>query len=71
MNSHMLLMQTKNKICTLTLNRPQKKNSLSIELVELLRAALTELAKDDSVRALILRGAGDKAFCSGFDFVAC
>jgi enoyl-CoA hydratase/carnithine racemase len=67
LKKHLLLIQIKNNICTLTLNRPEKKNSISIELVELLGSALTELATDDGVRAVILRGAGDKAFCSGFD----
>jgi enoyl-CoA hydratase/carnithine racemase len=67
LNDHLLLVERKNNICTLILNRPEKKNSLSIELVELLRSSLTKLATDDSVRAVILRGAGDKAFCSGFD----
>ena len=67
MNNQLLLMKTKDKICTLTLNRPDKQNSLSIELVELLRSALTKLASDDGVRAVVLRGVGDNAFCSGFD----
>ena len=67
MNNQLLLVQTKNNICTLTLNRPEKKNSLSLELVERLRSTFEELAEDDRVRAVILRGAGDKAFCSGFD----
>ena len=61
------MIHTKNNICTLTLNRPEKKNSLSLELVELLRSTLKELAEDDGVRAVIRRGAGDKAFCAGFD----
>jgi len=67
LDHQLLLIQTKNNICTLTLNRPEKNNSLSLELVELLRSTLKELAEDDGVRAVILRGAGDKAFCSGFD----
>ena len=67
MNDQLLLVQTKSNICTLTLNRPEKKNSLSPELVERLRSTLEKLAEDDCVRAIILRGAGDKAFCSGFD----
>jgi len=61
------LVRTKNNICTLTLNRPEKKNALSLELVERLRFTLEELAENDKVRVLILRGSGDKAFCSGFD----
>jgi enoyl-CoA hydratase len=63
----LLFIQTKNNICTLTLNRPEKKNSLSLELVERLGSTLKELAEDDAIRTVILRGAGDEAFCSGFD----
>ena len=67
MDHQLLLIQTENNICTLTLNRPEKKNSLSLELVELLGFTLKELAEDDAIRTVILRGAGDEAFCSGFD----
>lgn len=67
MNKKLLLVQKENNICMLTLNRPEKQNSLSIELIELLESSLRELAQDDGVRTVILRGAGDKAFCSGFD----
>jgi enoyl-CoA hydratase len=63
----LLLIQTHNNICTLTLNRPEKKNSLSLELVERLGSTLQKLAGDDDVRTVILRGAGDQAFGSGFD----
>jgi enoyl-CoA hydratase len=66
----LLLIQNENNICTLTLNRPEKKNSLSLELVELLGFTLKELAEDDAIRTVILRGAGDEAFCSGFDIGA-
>ena len=62
-----LLINRKNNVVTLTLNRPEKKNSLSVELVENLLKALEDLADDDTVRALVIRGSGDKAFCSGFD----
>jgi enoyl-CoA hydratase/carnithine racemase len=66
----LLLIQNENNICTLTLNRPEKKNSLSLELVELLGSTLKELAEDDAIRTVILRGVGDEAFCSGFDIGA-
>jgi enoyl-CoA hydratase/carnithine racemase len=61
------LVQKKSNICTLTLNRPEKKNSLSLELIEQIKSTMEELAEDDGVRTVILRGAGDQAFCSGFD----
>jgi 2-(1,2-epoxy-1,2-dihydrophenyl)acetyl-CoA isomerase len=51
---------------TLTLNRPDAFNSLTVELKEQLLAALREAAGDDAVRAVVLTGAG-RAFCAGQD----
>jgi len=62
-----LLVERRDKVATLILNRPRKKNSLSPELVRLLLQSLQDLAADASVRAVILRGAGSEAFCSGYD----
>ena len=67
MDNKFLIIKRENHICTLILNRPEKKNSLSLEVIQLLGSTLKELAEDDGVRAVILRGAGDKAFCAGFD----
>lgn len=67
MEKELLLVNQKDGICTLVLNRPEKKNSLSPDLVELLLKTFEELSGDDSIRAVVLRGAGDKAFCSGYD----
>ena len=50
----------------LTLNRPDKLNALSGELVEALSAAIEEAAADPDVRAVAIAGAG-RAFCSGYD----
>jgi methylglutaconyl-CoA hydratase len=52
-------------IATITLNRPDKRNAISYELIEELLAALDEVA-NSSALVLILTGAG-KAFCSGMD----
>lgn len=52
-------------IATLTLNRPEKRNAISYELIRELLAALVEVA-ESRARVLILTGAG-KAFCSGMD----
>jgi enoyl-CoA hydratase/carnithine racemase len=54
-------------ICRLKLNRPEKRNALSIELREALTAALKILAADTACRAIILAGEG-RAFCGGMDF---
>jgi len=52
-------------IATITLNRPDKRNAISYELIEDLLTALAEVAKS-SARVLILTGSGN-AFCSGMD----
>lgn len=61
-----LLETIENGIATLTMNRPDSRNSLSRELMSGLAAALTRLANDSSVRVVVLTGAG-RAFCSGGD----
>jgi len=53
------------RIATVTLNRPDKRNAISYELIEDLLAALNEVAKSSAL-VVILTGAG-KAFCSGMD----
>jgi enoyl-CoA hydratase len=50
----------------LTMNRPKALNALNGELLRAMQDALAAVADDDSVRVLILRGAG-RAFCSGYD----
>jgi methylglutaconyl-CoA hydratase len=52
-------------LATITLNRPDKRNAISYELIDELLRALDDIADSDA-RALILTGAG-KAFCSGMD----
>jgi len=63
----LLLIERNKNVCTLVLKRPEKKNSLSPELVETLLEKLEELATDDSIRAIVITGFGDQAFCSGYD----
>jgi methylglutaconyl-CoA hydratase len=53
------------RLATITLNRPEKRNAISFELIDDLVHALEEVAKSDAL-VLILTGAG-KAFCSGLD----
>jgi methylglutaconyl-CoA hydratase len=52
-------------VATITLNRPEKRNAISFELIDDLLRALDEVAKSDAI-VLIVTGAG-KAFCSGMD----
>ncbi len=51
----------------LTFNRPEKRNALSSEMLELLDRALDQAAADEGLRAVILTGAGDKSFSAGID----
>src|SRR5687768_18612934 len=54
-------------IATVTLNNPDRLNALNRTMWEALGAAMRELASDDTVRCVVLRGAGDKAFAAGAD----
>jgi enoyl-CoA hydratase len=53
-------------VVTVTLNRPEKRNALSIALRDEISDALDALAGDNDVKAVVLTGAGD-VFCAGFD----
>jgi enoyl-CoA hydratase/carnithine racemase len=55
---------------TITLNRPAVLNTLTLEMVRLIRRSLEEAAKNEAVRLVVLRGAGDRAFCAGGDLKA-
>jgi 2-(1,2-epoxy-1,2-dihydrophenyl)acetyl-CoA isomerase len=54
-------------IATLTINRPDHRNAMNSALCDELLVALTDIAEDDSVKALVLTGAGRQAFCAGGD----
>ena len=61
-----LLTDRRDGVATLTMNRPDSMNSLSVELKETLRDALREVSGDPSVRAVVLAGSG-RGFCVGQD----
>ncbi|MFI6339087.1 enoyl-CoA hydratase/isomerase family protein [Streptomyces sp. NPDC050535] len=54
-------------VAVLTLDRPEKLNAIDITLASELASAWREFRFDDSVRALVVTGAGDRAFCTGVD----
>jgi len=62
-----IFLEVRDRIATLTVNRPEVRNALGKQTVEEIHAALRELAARDDVHVLILTGAGDKAFVSGAD----
>jgi 2-(1,2-epoxy-1,2-dihydrophenyl)acetyl-CoA isomerase len=60
-----LLVVIENNIATLTLNRPKARNALSPEMRKLLKSSLQELALDENVRCLVIKGAGDHFMAGG------
>ncbi|MDX2220471.1 MAG: enoyl-CoA hydratase/isomerase family protein [Burkholderiales bacterium] len=65
-----LLVEIRNKVAHVTLNRPQALNALSHGMVQGLHDLFTRWAQDDSVQCIVLKGAGEKAFCAGGDIRA-
>ncbi|MBN8866287.1 MAG: enoyl-CoA hydratase/isomerase family protein [Solirubrobacterales bacterium] len=61
-------LERKGEVAILTLNRPERLNALTWELMHELHAALDEVRADDSIRLLVLTGAG-RGFCSGLDIM--
>lgn len=61
-----VLRETHDGVVTLRLNRPQQFNALSEAMLEALRVAFEDVARDDSVRCVVLAAEG-KAFCAGHD----
>src|SRR5512143_2897668 len=59
--------EIKESIATITLNRPEVLNALTLEIYAQLRDLFEALRYDDSVKAIIITGAGERAFCSGGD----
>ena len=58
---------TNGAIATITLNRPEKYNTLRMEVIQGLNECLREANQDDEIKVIVLEGAGN-SFCGGFDF---
>lgn len=63
--SKMIINSKENGLLTVTLNYPEKHNCMGFEMLNQLEAEIKLARTDDTVRALLIRGAGDKAFSSG------
>src|SRR5438552_613488 len=66
MSYHTIQVTHEGPVAVVTLNRPERRNALSLELMLELIRALEEIGRDREVRAVILAAAG-KVFCSGHD----
>jgi enoyl-CoA hydratase/carnithine racemase len=67
MNNDTILHESKDRIALLTLNRPDKLNAISCAMIDALMAALDGIERDREIHAVILTGAGDRAFSAGAD----
>ena len=67
MSYETLLVETRDGVATLTLNRPDARNALNQTMIRELGAALAELEASPEARVVVIRGAGERAFCAGAD----
>jgi enoyl-CoA hydratase/carnithine racemase len=67
MSTNELLVEREGFVATLIINRPEKRNTLNPLILLKFATYLDDFAKNDEVRAVIIRGQGDKAFSSGYD----
>lgn len=63
----LVLLEPRGPVALLTLNRPEKLNALSYALIDQLMVLLDRIEDDQSIRAVVLTGAGDRAFSAGAD----
>jgi enoyl-CoA hydratase len=62
-----VLVEIHEAIATVTLNRPEQRNPLSVSMMRDLRSALAWCKAEPSIAVVVLTGAGDRAFCAGAD----
>jgi enoyl-CoA hydratase len=65
-----VLVKVQDKVATITLNRPEVRNAVNLEFLEGLRGAAEHILSEPEIRAVIITGAGDRAFCAGLDLKA-
>jgi enoyl-CoA hydratase/carnithine racemase len=65
--SDVVLRRVKEAVALLTLNRPDKLNALDVATIDALMAALDDVETDGAIRAVVLTGAGERAFSAGAD----
>jgi len=70
MEENFLFTEKKERICTIILNRPERRNALAPLMLFQLADTLTRLKEEGDVRCLVIRGAGETAFSSGYDISA-
>jgi enoyl-CoA hydratase/carnithine racemase len=62
-----LLFEVVGNVAWLTINRPERRNSISLEMIDAWHEFLDQIEEDEAVRVVCVTGAGDKVFCAGAD----
>ena len=62
-----VLLNAKNSIGTITLNRPNTLNALTMNMIREMRSTFTQWIRDDDIKIIFIKGNGDRAFCAGGD----
>ncbi|MDD4860120.1 MAG: enoyl-CoA hydratase-related protein [Dehalococcoidales bacterium] len=68
--SDSVLVEKSGGICTVTINRPERRNALVLDVLYGITESLRSIKAEDETRVVILRGAGEKAFCAGADLIS-
>src|SRR5690606_6452540 len=67
MTEQSVLVEVRNEVGHLILNRPAGLNAINLDMVRLLRQQLDAWHQDPAIRLVVLRASGEKAFCAGGD----
>jgi enoyl-CoA hydratase len=62
-----VLFTVEDQVATITLNRPQKLNAVTPEMIEAIIGHVARCNRDDAIRVVIVTGAGERSFCAGSD----
>src|SRR5690606_39553947 len=62
-----VLVEVRGSALWITINRPERRNAINESVIEGIKAGVLQAAADPSIRAIVLTGTGDKAWCAGGD----
>src|SRR5258707_917034 len=70
MSDELILFERSGRVATVTINRPEKMNALTAEMMARLQECWSEVRDNDGIWVAVITGAGERAFCSGRDLMA-
>jgi enoyl-CoA hydratase/carnithine racemase len=68
--AHDVLVEARGRVLWITINRPEKRNAINEGVIRRIHEAVAQAPRNPALRAIVLTGAGDKAFCAGADLGA-